>query len=843
MKLKYLLTILVVFSAFIASAQIPGNSLRLKANGNYVSIADAASVSLNSDMTWEFWIYYRCENGATPGYPLTKGWCNSTWSYFFEITNGELHFDKFNPAGSGGCPSGASVRYSSLPEAIPFNTWTHIAVVISGTGCQFYINGQPVSTSVAAGSPFVGVHTSPRPIVLGAYQSLGGTYVGILANIDDFRIWHTARTAAEIDEWYNGDLTGNEAGLIAYYKLDETGSGPGITVANSTIGSPLPAGTTAGTAANIYFEDNSSVLNKLPICDPVLWLRADTGITLNGSSEVIQWADQSGHNNHAVADGTTLPTVLSNAINNRPVVRFTDDRLATPLVNLTATNNTEAFLVYKGVGVNGFTPFEFSDDVNVSTTGFYLSDQDNTCPGCQNDVAAGLKGDVDYSQNALNQTQGCPKVINTTYDKSLSTEEVKIWLNGILQPKTPGTTNGNNTNNFGTHKFYLGKRSANCAFCPGVMGEFYFAEMIVFDRVLDSMEKARITLYLQDKYFSGTAASYTSLPLTQTNSTNVFDDLIWKHTYNSLNPAEVIASVKDNCFSLGTRNDTVYVEPTAGQFNGQRYMRRHYVIKTSLNPVGPKTVRLYYTNADFADLQVYLPSLINHGQLVVTKYNGASEDGVYDPNAGVITVIPSNMITTGTAFGQHYLEFEVTGFSEFWIHTGNAPLPLNLISFTANPVGHDALLKWTVADMKDVSGFEIEKSYDAMHFSTLGFVPADEKSEYGYTDDNLIQRSNYYRLKMLDKDGHFKYSQTVLVLSNALVDISLFPNPVGNQLNIVSSSQGFEYSICTVSGQEILHGRTASAQISVATDGISRGIYFIKVRCGEDLKVMKFVKE
>ncbi|MBK8328988.1 MAG: hypothetical protein IPL09_05850 [Bacteroidetes bacterium] len=41
--------------------------------------------------------------------------------------------------------------------------------------------------------------------------------------------------------------------------------------------------------------------------------------------------DQSGNNNHAIADGTTLPTVIPNALNNKPVVDFTDDRLATPL--------------------------------------------------------------------------------------------------------------------------------------------------------------------------------------------------------------------------------------------------------------------------------------------------------------------------------------------------------------------------------------------------------------------------------------------------------------------------------------------------------------------------------
>ncbi|MBK8328987.1 MAG: hypothetical protein IPL09_05845 [Bacteroidetes bacterium] len=63
-------------------------------------------------------------------------------------------------------------------------------------------------------------------------------------------------------------------------------------------------------------------------------------------------------------------------------------------------------MVYKGIGANGFTPMEFSDDVNVVTTGFYIADQDNSCPGCQNDVSAGLKGNTGYKPKYLKPNPG-----------------------------------------------------------------------------------------------------------------------------------------------------------------------------------------------------------------------------------------------------------------------------------------------------------------------------------------------------------------------------------------------------------------------------------------------------
>jgi hypothetical protein len=102
---KFSVLLFFVSLTLCVQAQLSGNSLKLNANNNYITVPDAASASLTSDMTWEFWIYYKCENGNTALYPLTKGWCGSTWSYYVELQGGQLNFQKFNPGGSGACPS------------------------------------------------------------------------------------------------------------------------------------------------------------------------------------------------------------------------------------------------------------------------------------------------------------------------------------------------------------------------------------------------------------------------------------------------------------------------------------------------------------------------------------------------------------------------------------------------------------------------------------------------------------------------------------------------------------------------------------------------------------------
>jgi len=824
------LFILLFILPVVCSAQLSGNSVQLKADGNFISVADASSASLNDTMTLEMMLYFRCNNILST-HLMTKGWCGSDWSYYWSVYGQKLRFSRWNAAQSG-CVSGVQAIFETA-DSIPVNTWVHVAVVIRDLSVTMYINGVDAGTTLISGTNGDGFNASNQPIRIGNYVNLGGTNTGTpKSNIDEVRIWHTARTPAELQANMSSELSGNEAGLLAYYKLNESGSGAGISVLNSKAGSPLPNGTSNGSAANLQFTDNSTIIDGLPNCDPILWLKADAGVTVNGSNEVTQWADQSGNNHHAVADGTTLPTLQPNTINNKPVINFTDDRLATPLVNLTSTNKTEIFAVYKGIGASAFTPFEFSDDGNVVSTGFYLADQDNSCPGCQNDVTAGLKGNIGYNQNSLNQTQGCPKIINSTYDKSLSTEEVKIWLNGVLQPKTPGTTNSDNSNSFGTHKFYLGKRSANCTFCPGVMGQFYLAELIVFPRTLSTKEKNQMITYLDGKYFTGSSSAYTGLPSVSDFSNAVFDDLSWKHSYHTANPTKVIASVKDYCAELGSRSDTVYVEPSAIAMGSTFAMRRHYTIQTGLNPAGNKRVRLYYTLADFADLQAAVPTLTAHNQLCVTKYDGPNEDGVFATTGGTLTFIPSNQITTGTAFGQRYLEFTVNGFSEFWIHPqSNVPLPVQLTSFTAEPCdGVNACLHWSSRMEETMKDYELQRSEQGVNYETIFTQLANNQvtNEYVYTDRPMLSEA-YYRLRMNDADGQFSYSPIKRIDFESARNIRLRPNPATDLMVLDGLTGVQQVALYDLQGQRIWTSQTNGESMIIRTSAWPAGMYYLRI--------------
>jgi hypothetical protein len=377
----------------------------------------------------------------------------------------------------------------------------------------------------------------------------------------------------------------------------------------------------------------------------------------------------------------------------------------------------------------------------------------------------------------------------------------------------------------------------------------WIAEVIVYDRALTDGERIAVENYLQNKYGkTAIPPQFTGLPATNIYSSNIdVQDAAWRHSYNSGDNSKVIASVKANCFDLGTINGIVYNDAAAGQYNGQRYMRRHYVINSTLDPAGTKRVRLYYTNADFADLQTYIPSLTVASQLAVTKYDGTNEDGVFDPSGGVTNFIPSSQITTGTVFGVNYLEFDITGFSEFWIHTGFAALPLNFISFSVQKcTGNSVCLNWQTANEQNVSHFEIQRSIDGRTYTTVGTKAANNHATnfYGTTDDIASLQSNgqiYYRIKQVDADGRFSYTNVQLVKLTDKLTISVYPNPVSDVINIVGWNNVVKMQLYDATGKQLKQWNAAQSSINMSN--YATGIYILKMNLANgDTKIEKIKK-
>lgn len=720
--------------------------------------------------------------------------------------------------------------------------WHHVAGVRNVTTDSLYIYIDGVENGRALDIT-TGTLTNTSATYWVGRRTWCGTVCNYYGDMDEVRVWHKAKTATEIIAEKDKELAGNEAALKLYYNFNTAANGNGQTVINncSNTGSALN-GSTVGTASEPLFS-NALLQGVFVPCDPVLWLKADAGVytdagvTAAGDGQSVQqWNDQSGNGNHVTQttavnkpvfkapDATGMQALYFDGSNGKIFLNNTTSNL------VAAGSERTVFVVARrdcnahAGGVLGGTLFTFRRGGIINTltygsnsygTPVYIY-SDNNGVGNNNASITGTAIDSAFS----------PTVV--TYKVPAAGGQIQCNLNSVAQTVNQGA--GSVTTETGIAGFTVGDREDQA----DLDWSGWIYEVIVYNRSLSAAEIVSVESYLKNKYNSGSSANFNALPPTQTSSNNLLDDGLWKHSYNNANNSQVIASVKDYCFNLGTRNDVVYADATAGLYGGQRYMRRHYVVKPTFNPAGPKRVRIYYTDADFTDLQSYIPSLTSASQLVVTKYTGTNEDGVFDPSGGTTQLIPSSQITTGRLYGNNFLEFNVTGFSEFWIHTGNSALPLSFISFTAAKCNNNAIcLTWETGNEQNVSHFEIERSLDGRAFQYVASQSALNHSlnNYSFADDiTTIQNSKqiYYRIKRVDTDNTFSYTNIQSVRLSSQDVVNIYPNPTDKMIYISGRYLVRQARLYDMGGKVLATWSSIPAAIDVS--GFSNGIYILKLQ-------------
>ncbi len=131
-------------------------------------------------------------------------------------------------------------------------------------------------------------------------------------------------------------------------------------------------------------------------------------------------------------------------------------------------------------------------------------------------------------------------------------------------------------------------------------------------------------------------------------------------------------------------------------------------------------------------------------------------------------------------------------FSGMVVATG--VLPVTLLYFDAKAAAGNVNLHWATGTESNSDHFEIERSADGIHFSFVGSVNAKGNSsttvEYNFVDGNSLNGVSYYRLKQVDKDGQYVYSNTVVIRSGGASNrVLISPNPArGN--TVISLSLG-----------------------------------------------------
>ncbi len=216
-----------------------------------------------------------------------------------------------------------------------------------------------------------------------------------------------------------------------------------------------------------------------------------------------------------------------------------------------------------------------------------------------------------------------------------------------------------------------------------------------------------------------------------------------------------------------------------------------------------------------------------------------------------------NLLSVGST-GYYYADITIAGnrtiTSPIW-YTKTSTVPVKLMSFTAILNSNRTVaLEWKTSNEINSKIFVVEKSNDGVVFSSIHSVEAVNKdgvNTYNTIDKAPFRGINYYRLKQLDIDGKFTYSNVVAInIDNYETNAcSLYPNPVNDVINlqINSTTNTIAKTIITdVSGKVVkffnINVSKGFQNSSFNINSLEKGNYYLQIHFNNQIIVQKFVK-
>ncbi|SEI53260.1 Por secretion system C-terminal sorting domain-containing protein [Dyadobacter sp. SG02] len=159
----------------------------------------------------------------------------------------------------------------------------------------------------------------------------------------------------------------------------------------------------------------------------------------------------------------------------------------------------------------------------------------------------------------------------------------------------------------------------------------------------------------------------------------------------------------------------------------------------------------------------------------------------YDPSA--LAVKFTGIGSTSVSFDYHVVDTQGLSSADVTYKLNWAPpLPVTLISFNATTEGSQVMLSWSTSEESNSDYFEVQRSGDGVNWQVLDQIPAAGLSstiqKYAFKDEHTLRGQNLYRLKMVDADKSYAYSQIRSVQMSGGEKIVMSPNPVSDLLTV-----------------------------------------------------------
>ena len=170
--------------------------------------------------------------------------------------------------------------------------------------------------------------------------------------------------------------------------------------------------------------------------------------------------------------------------------------------------------------------------------------------------------------------------------------------------------------------------------------------------------------------------------------------------------------------------------------------------------------------------------------------------------------------------------------------------PVHLIGFTATQIKNEIQLNWKVENEINFYRYEIEKSTNRIDFENIGNVIANNNSNYIFNVNNSNNLQQYFRLKLIDKDGTYTYSNIVLIKLNDIIEANLYPNPAKGfmSINLNKIPQNTHLVLNDFTGRIISKILLTQSITNFSTSNLASGIYTVQlIENNQIIKTIPFI--
>lgn len=185
---------------------------------------------------------------------------------------------------------------------------------------------------------------------------------------------------------------------------------------------------------------------------------------------------------------------------------------------------------------------------------------------------------------------------------------------------------------------------------------------------------------------------------------------------------------------------------------------------------------------------------------------------------------------------------------------GCHPPTVKPTEFKAVPQQRTIVLQWQIPSDVALAGFTIERGGDSATFSPIGYVAAAENGNlqltYSTIDKDPLPGINFYRIKIVDKEGKVSFSNIISVTMNdaRVITLNVFPNPAKATIYINKKGVSEKATIRITDGngrtlKEVRMFLNSNTAMPIYINSLPKGLYMMQIHTATEVETRRFIKE